>query len=169
MAEAQHFLNVVYGEDVGHMPRENPSVDAAATPTLYSGRIARVWNGVAKLGRTGPGCPLFVVHRGVDHTDVIGAAAISSGLTGSVMGESGLGVCSLIPLRAGLRIQTTEYDSNLTYVQGDGVCCATATGVWRKATATTEAHVLGYVAAAPASVNDLTVLDIRVTNGPAGA
>lgn len=166
-----HELQVKYGEPLGGMARDHNNVDLGAQTTLYSGRIFHVdSNDMAVEGMSGPGTPLFFAHRGVEHPDVAGldATVISADLTGGVRGHTGYGRISGVPLRPGLRIQTSEYDSDLSYSVGDGVCCATATGELRKATAVGNSEVLGYVAATPAKVNDLNVLDVRVVRSMPG-
>lgn len=158
-----HFCNVKYGEEVPGAPRDFANVDLDAQTTLYSGRVYHVdGSDLATEGASGPNVPLFVAHRGIDHADVAGNRAVSTSLTGSVAGPSGYGRIAGIPLRAGLRIQTSEYDSNLTYAVNNGVCVQTGTGKFRKATAIGGGEVVGFVAAAPAEVNGINVLDIRI-------
>ena len=158
-----HFCNVVYGEGLDDMARDVMSVDTAAQTQLYSGRLFHPdSNGRGVKGISGAGAPIFIAHRGVDHTDVAGLLPISGSLTGAILGHTGYGMISGIPLRPGIRIQTSEYITSDTYAINTPVGSQTATGQWRACAGSAGVDTIGFVAVTPKEISGINVLDIRI-------
>lgn len=126
MGVRTHSCDVVIGETIARELSDNVAVDVSAQAYLYSGRIFhRDGSNYAILGSTA-GCPLpLVAYRGVECSDVAGAAAISSNMTGDVLGATaGIGTIRGIPIRDGVQIDTTEYTGDLTWAKGQLLACA---------------------------------------------
>lgn len=163
----KHLCNPAHGEQL-EANRKNVLVDTGTESSLYSGRGAYVDTSdmAREHDQSESDCdtnsPLYFVNRGVDHPDVGGQSVIGSGFTGGIQGPSGYGPVSLIPLRPGLEIESSEYvGGTVSFSMGDLVTFETGSGQITRATAAD--NEIGQVSREEAKVNGVNVIGIEIT------
>ncbi len=148
----RHYCNVQVGESIDFPHRENIRINLndADNAELYAGRVFYIDDdGLGKKGvPTNPDVPLYIAHRGVEAMDIqptapggVGSGLYSIPANGT---HGGSATVAGIPLREGLKIDTTEYDSDQTYELNDRVYVTTA-GIFTTENPTNTIAV-GYVA-----------------------
>lgn len=161
MSVLEHYCNEARGGNP--KIRELTDVDVDVETTLYSGRTCILdSNGDATEGYgTDQTDVCYFAHRGVDHIDVSDLSVVSDNLDVSAMNSGNI---SLIPFRPGLKVQTSEYDSNESYSMGDPVeITGSDTGTLTKATDATAGTVVARVAKEEtSSVQGVDVLTVEV-------
>ena len=176
-----HYCNVQTGEGIDLRNRENIPVNFVENPELFAGRIFHIGDdGKATLGVSEYGnSPLYVAHRGVEAMDINPNAPhdITAGLhavqvIGSNMNQSTI---SSIPLVAGYKIDTSEFDDYETDYTINSRVYGTADGLWT-VNASEGLVAVGYVASehpgegADSSGDEITrrgdinILTVRVQN-----
>lgn len=161
MGVLSHFGDVARGQSLGDLVNENMEV-ADGEDTLYSGRVCtKNASGSATEGHgTDQTDVCFFVVEGVEKPGVSGSSAVSDSLNDYDLISGNLGT---IPFQQGLKVRTSEFDSEASYSLGDPIeVSGTSDGTFTLGADSNSDDVIGVVAGEVESVHDLDVLTIEI-------